>query len=127
MTAEDAPATHDSPPAAVGRWDVDILCMVARGFTTREAAAALHLSEHAVRRRVAALRQLTASDNRQELISLAFAVGLIVPTWPPIPARLPPERVAQLLTAVSDLRPDPHVQVWAVRPAGIVALDPEGV
>jgi len=89
---------------AVGRWDLDIICLLARGSTTREAASALHLSEHMVRRRVSELLRLTASGNRQELISIAFAVGLVLPTWPPVAAPVPPDRAGRLLTAATRLK-----------------------
>jgi DNA-binding CsgD family transcriptional regulator len=87
----------------VGRSDLDIICLLARGHDTREVAASLRMSEHTVRRRLAGLMQLTSSDNRQELISLAYAVGLLVPTWPPITAQVPPDRAAQLLTTATRL------------------------
>jgi DNA-binding NarL/FixJ family response regulator len=97
MTPSHHAAEDRGPVMAVGRWDLDIICLLARGSTTREVASALHLSEHLVRRRVSELLQLTASDNRQELVSVAFAVGLILPTWPPTPAEPPSERMLHLL------------------------------
>jgi DNA-binding CsgD family transcriptional regulator len=65
---------------------VTILCLLAEGLTSAEAADSLHISPHTVAQHVAAMLRKAGARNRGELIARAFVLGLLAPNyWPPTP------------------------------------------
>jgi len=67
--------------------EVAILCLLAEGRTSVEAADSLHISHHTVAQHVAVMLRKSGARNRGELIARAFVCGLLSPDcWPPAPA-----------------------------------------
>lgn len=65
---------------------VQILCLLAQGLTTRQAAESLMLSEHTVVRHMTNMMVAMGAANRLELLARALIGGLIANTnWPPQP------------------------------------------
>jgi DNA-binding CsgD family transcriptional regulator len=66
--------------------EVAILCLLAGGRTSAEAADSLHISHHTVAQHVAVMLKKSGAKNRGELIARAFVCGLLSPNcWPPTP------------------------------------------
>jgi DNA-binding CsgD family transcriptional regulator len=66
--------------------EVAILCLLAEGRTSVEAAHRLHISHHTVAQHVAVMLRKAGARNRGELIARAFVGGLLSPDcWPPTP------------------------------------------
>lgn len=66
--------------------EVAILCLLAEGLTSAEAADSLHISHHTVAQHVAVMLKKSGARNRGELIARAFVTGLLAPNrWPPTP------------------------------------------
>ena len=62
---------------------VEILCLLASGRTSRDAAEFLSISEHTVIRHVSNMMCLFEAKNRLELLSLAVVCDIIdVEHWP---------------------------------------------
>jgi DNA-binding CsgD family transcriptional regulator len=61
-----------------------ILCLIAGGLTTSQAAARLHISRHTAAQHIAAMLRRTQARSRGELIARAYASGtLAAGAWPP--------------------------------------------
>jgi len=66
--------------------DLDVLCLLAAGFTSAETAARLCISPHTVIRHISQMMQRTGSATRTELVARAISIGAIdVTQWPPTP------------------------------------------
>jgi DNA-binding CsgD family transcriptional regulator len=80
----DDETAHDG--LAMTEREVAILCLLAEGRTSVEAADRLHISHHTVAQHVAAMLRKSGARNRGELIARAFVGGLLSPDrWPPVP------------------------------------------
>lgn len=67
--------------------EMAILCLLAEGLTSTEAADSLHISRHTVAQHVAAMLKKSGARNRGELIARAYVSGVLSPDgWPPAPA-----------------------------------------
>lgn len=65
---------------------LEVLCLLAIGLTSSEAAKRLGISEHTVIRHVTNMGMSIGAGNRLELLALAIIGGLIDPShWPPKP------------------------------------------
>jgi len=62
-----------------------ILCLIARGWTTMQIAAELHISHHTVAQHIADMLRRFGARSRSELIARAFVVGYLSTAhgWPP--------------------------------------------
>jgi DNA-binding CsgD family transcriptional regulator len=68
--------------------ETDVLCLLAAGLTSDEAAATLHISRHTVDRHVTQMMRRTGSATRTELVVRAIANNVIdVTEWPPVAGR----------------------------------------
>jgi|SRR5690349_19092604 len=67
----------------LSRREVDILRLVASGFSYKEIARALHISPRTVEQHLQSARCRAGARNVPELIARGFAAGiLLVDTWP---------------------------------------------
>lgn len=65
---------------------LEVLCLLAIGLTSSEAAKRLGISEHTVIRHVTNMGMIVGAENRLELLALAIIGGLIDSShWPPKP------------------------------------------
>lgn len=65
---------------------LEVLCLLALGLTSSQAAARLGISEHTVIRHITNMGLSVGAGNRLELLALAIIGGLIDPNhWPPKP------------------------------------------
>jgi DNA-binding CsgD family transcriptional regulator len=65
---------------------LSILCLIARGLTTAQVAAELHVSRHTVAQHIADMLRRFGARSRGELIARAFVTGhLVSEGWPPRP------------------------------------------
>jgi DNA-binding NarL/FixJ family response regulator len=70
---------------------VEILCMLACGLTSKGIADRLCISDHTVVRHISNMMSTLGAKNRVELLALAVALGAIDTThWPFRPARQMP-------------------------------------
>jgi DNA-binding CsgD family transcriptional regulator len=70
----------------VTRRQLEVLCLLATGLTSSEAAKRLLISEHTVIRHVTNMGMIVGAGNRLELLALAIIGGLIdARHWPPKP------------------------------------------
>lgn len=68
-----------------------ILCLIAAGLTTAEAARRLHVSRHTAAQHINDMLRRAGASNRGELIARAYAAGaLAAGTWPPQICEAPP-------------------------------------
>lgn len=66
--------------------ELEVLCLLAAGLTSAEAAATLCISPHTVIRHISQMMQRTGSATRTELVARAISIGVIdVTQWPPTP------------------------------------------
>jgi DNA-binding CsgD family transcriptional regulator len=66
----------------------DVLCLLAAGLTSDEAAATLNISRHTVVKHVMHMMRRTGSATRTELVARAIANRVIdVTEWPPVACR----------------------------------------
>lgn len=73
-------------PGHVTRRQLEVLCLLATGLTSSEAAERLLISEHTVIRHVTNMGMIVGAGNRLELLALAIIGGLIdAHHWPPKP------------------------------------------
>jgi len=56
---------------------VEVLCLLASGLTSREVANVLSISEHTVIRHISNMMHLFEAKNRLELLALAMACGIV--------------------------------------------------
>lgn len=64
--------------------EVDVLCGIAAGRSNKEIGEWLCISHRTVDHHVGSLLQRCHARNRQELITVAYLVGLLMPgSWPP--------------------------------------------
>jgi DNA-binding CsgD family transcriptional regulator len=79
------PDEQQEPGSVTGR-QLEVLCLLAVGLTSSEAAERLGISEHTVIRHVTNMGMSVGAENRLELLALAIIGGLIDPNhWPPKP------------------------------------------
>jgi len=84
LIQRDDESTHDW--LSMTAREVAILCLLAEGRTSVEAADSLHISHHTVAQHVAVMLKKSGARNRGELIARAFVCGLLSPDcWPPAP------------------------------------------
>ncbi len=63
---------------------VEVLCLVAMGKSTEQAAAMLHMSSHTISHHLGEMLRRIGACNRTELVARAYAAGVLEPgTWPP--------------------------------------------
>ena len=68
-----------------------VLCLIAGGLTTSQAASRLHISRHTVAQHIAAMLRRSQARSRGELIARAYALGILATgTWPPQTGWPPP-------------------------------------
>jgi hypothetical protein len=61
-----------------------VLCVLAAGSSTDQAAAILHMSSHTITHHLGDMLRRTGAGNRTELVARAYATGILSPgTWPP--------------------------------------------
>jgi DNA-binding CsgD family transcriptional regulator len=88
--------------------EVAILCLIAEGQTSAQAANSLHISRHTVAQHIAAMLRKSAARNRGELIARAFVVGLLATDkWPPVPVAAMPTTPDLADDAATPGRPPP--------------------
>jgi DNA-binding CsgD family transcriptional regulator len=79
------PETQRETGHVTGR-QLEVLCLLAIGLTSSEAAKRLGISEHTVIRHITNMGLSVGAGNRLELLALAIIGGLIDPNhWPPKP------------------------------------------
>jgi DNA-binding CsgD family transcriptional regulator len=62
---------------------IDVLCAVASGANTDQAAATLNMSSHTITHHLGDMLRRFGAGNRTELVARAYAAGVLVPwTWP---------------------------------------------
>jgi DNA-binding CsgD family transcriptional regulator len=65
--------------------EIDVLCAVAAGSSTDQAAVTLHMSSHTITHHLGDMLRRTGAGNRTELVARAYAAGILLPgTWPPL-------------------------------------------
>jgi DNA-binding CsgD family transcriptional regulator len=75
--------------------EVAVLCLIAEGRTSSEAAEVLHISHHTVAQHIAVMLRKSGARNRGELIARAFVTGLLTTRcWPPVPVT-PPDSLSE--------------------------------
>ena len=73
-------------PGKITKRQVEVLCLLAKGLTSREVAEVLTVSEHTIVRHVANMMAATGAANRLELVARAIIGGLLEnASWPPRP------------------------------------------
>lgn len=65
------------------RREVEVLLLIARGFTSKIVAMEMGISRRTVEDHLRAMRGRAGAQNSSELITRGFAAGIIVPSWPP--------------------------------------------
>jgi DNA-binding CsgD family transcriptional regulator len=79
----DAVVTSES--CLSGR-EIDVLRLMAAGFTNRQVASTLHMSRHTVAHHLGQMLRRTGARSRGELIARAYAAEIfMVGIWPPSP------------------------------------------
>jgi DNA-binding CsgD family transcriptional regulator len=72
-----------APDRAATSRQVEILCLLSSGLTSRDVAQRLSISEHTVVRHISNMMCLFEAKNRLELLGLAVACGIVDSTcWP---------------------------------------------
>lgn len=78
-----------SEDGAVTKRQVEILCLLSVGLTSRAVADRLVISEHTVIRHISNMMSCFNARNRLELLALAIACGIVdCSCWPPQPTGL---------------------------------------
>jgi len=68
----------------VSAGDLALVRMLARGYTTSQAAREMHLSPYTVAERIGALLERFDCKNRTELVAFCYVHGLLsTRAWPP--------------------------------------------
>jgi len=68
----------------VSAGDLALVRMLARGYTTSQAAREMHLSPYTVAERIGALLERFSCKNRTELVAFCYVHGLLsTRAWPP--------------------------------------------
>jgi DNA-binding NarL/FixJ family response regulator len=62
---------------------VEVLCAIASGASTDQAARELRMSSHTLAHHLADMLQLSESRNRTELVAKAYAAGILEAAWWP--------------------------------------------
>jgi DNA-binding CsgD family transcriptional regulator len=66
--------------------EIDVLRLMAAGFTNRQVASTLHMSRHTVAHHLGQMLRRTGARSRGELIARAYAAEIfMVGIWPPSP------------------------------------------
>lgn len=61
-----------------------IMCLIAAGYTNRQAALRLHISHHTVAQHVTQMLHRFGARSRCELVARAYVQGILSPAeWPP--------------------------------------------
>ncbi len=81
---------HDDTAAAaescLSAREIDVLRLMAAGFTNRQVASTLHMSRHTVTHHLGQMLRRTGARSRGELIARAYAAEIfMVGIWPPSP------------------------------------------
>lgn len=64
--------------------EIDVLCLVAAGSSTEQAASTLHMSGHTISHHLGEMLRRSGAGNRTELVARAYAAGILeTTTWPP--------------------------------------------
>jgi DNA-binding CsgD family transcriptional regulator len=64
--------------------ELDVLCLVAAGSSTEQAASVLHMSSHTISHHLGEMLRRSGAVNRTELVARAYAAGILEATsWPP--------------------------------------------
>lgn len=72
------------PHPLVSDRELELITMIARGYTTELAARKLFLSKHTVGEQISILLGRFACKNRAELVAYCYVHGLLsTTTWPP--------------------------------------------
>jgi len=78
-----AVATHFHHQLDLTPREITVLCLIAGGLTTSQAAARLNISRHTVAQHVTAILRRAQARSRSELIARAYASGVLATgTWP---------------------------------------------
>ena len=72
-----APATAESPGAALSARELEVLRLVARGLSNKEIAAELGITTHTVKYHLAALLEKLGVRSRTEAVSFGVRNGLV--------------------------------------------------
>lgn len=82
-------AHDDAVPSAgscLSGKEIDVLRLMAAGFTNRQVASTLHMSRHTVAHHLGQMLRRTGARSRGELIARAYAAEIfMVGIWPPSP------------------------------------------
>jgi DNA-binding CsgD family transcriptional regulator len=81
---------HDDAAVSAGSClsgrEIDVLRLMAAGFTNRQVASTLHMSRHTVAHHLGQMLRRTGARSRGELIARAYAAEIfMVGIWPPSP------------------------------------------
>jgi DNA-binding NarL/FixJ family response regulator len=64
--------------------EIDVLCALAAGASTEQAALSLCLSSHTITHHIGDMLCRAGAGNRTELVARAYAAGVLQPgVWPP--------------------------------------------
>lgn len=58
--------------------ELDVLCLLAEGFSNAEIAASMHVSTHTVDRHMTQMLRRSGARNRAGLVALAFRAGILI-------------------------------------------------
>jgi DNA-binding NarL/FixJ family response regulator len=66
-----------SQPEKILAGDIRVLMNFADGFTVKDLASSLHISERSAHLRVAAIREKLGASTNEQMVARAFRLGLI--------------------------------------------------